>query len=506
MIEVLPIKVLTQEDTLIFGSLNVALGKLSRAGLPVASGIVVTPPNLKLKTILEHHDFGSREVFEQNLTLVKKEINAIAVPEILKKEAGKHNHFLVNQKLIKSTKDLWLLLLSIWIDQIKVRLWKDGFYKGITEGLEPQIVIFVKKVEALGNAYFDPIQDDTVINVKQGKLHPNDLRKLDQVVKEANKKLFIPHEYEWIVDDGIKLTGIKPFTQSHIYPDVSIQHTQYVPLRGNGVYKEEKVDKVKSAVKVFLDLSTGLVVEREVDGVYIASEKIFDLNKPRDSFEDLVFKLVESATTFPDLPVLFKLADKSEGMGKVRGTLRLLHQKSLFDPMVDALDFIRHKRGLTNVHIVIPFVRGVNEFLQIKRELAVKKLSRKNSLELWMEVAVPENIINLEDYLVAGLDGVILNLDELVSFMNGFDNTQEEMTFYKKEVNGLLKFLEDSLKLLHKSKIPFIAAGTLSLYPQVLEFLVEKGVYGIVAERYEAPSAKDLLHQTEKRVILKRYA
>lgn len=268
---------------------------------------------------------------------------------------------------------------------------------------------------------------------------------------------------------------------------------------------------LKSAVRVFLDMSTGLVVEKEldpdsigVDGVYIASEKIFDLNKPRDSFEDLVLRLVDSATTFSDKPILFKLADKSEGMGKVRGTLRLLHQKSLFDPMVDALDFVRHKRGLTNVHIVAPFVRGVNEFLQIKRELAVKKLSRKNSLQQWLEIAVPENIINLEEYLVAGLDGIVLNLDELNSHLNGFDHTQEDLVFYKNEVGGLLKFIEDGLKLLHKSKVPFIAVGSLSLYPQVLEFLVEKGVYGMVVERYEAPAAHELLHQTEKRLILQK--
>ncbi|MBU1032172.1 hypothetical protein KKE03_04620, partial [Patescibacteria group bacterium] len=78
--------------------------------------------------------------------------------------------------------------------------------------------------------------------------------------------------------------------------------------------------------------------------------------------------------------------------------------------------------------------------------------------------------------------------------------------FYKSEVEGLLKFLEDPLKLLHKSKIPFIASGSLTFEQKVLEFLVEKGVYGVVAEKYEAHSAKDLLYQVEKRIILRRTA
>ena len=203
MIEVLPIRILTDEDSPIFGSLNVALGRLERVAIPVANGIVVTAPHLKLRTTLEHYDFDSKEVFEQSLSLVRREINATPVPEILYKEVGKHRKFLLNGEEIKGIKNLWLKLLHGWIDQIKQRLWKDGFFKGITENLDPQVVIFVKKVEARGSAHFDSLQDDTVINVKQGKLHPNDLKKLDEIVRLANKKLFIPHEYEWIVDGGV---------------------------------------------------------------------------------------------------------------------------------------------------------------------------------------------------------------------------------------------------------------------------------------------------------------
>ena len=263
--------------------------------------------------------------------------------------------------------------------------------------------------------------------------------------------------------------------------------------------------------KVFLDFSEGFTIEKDVDpdligvdGIFIASEKIFDLNKPQDSFENLVFRVVESAITFPDSPVLVKLADKSEGMGKVRGSLRLLHQKSLFDPLMEVLDFARHKKDLLNVHIVIPFVRGVNELLQIQRELAVKKLMRKNSLQIWMEVATPENIVNLENYLMGGIDGVVLNLNELIAFFNGFDPQEGNLAFYKNEIDGLLKFLEDGIRVLHKSKVPFIAYGSLTLDQKVLEFLVEKGVYGIVTERYEVHSAHDLLYQMEKRIVLRR--
>ncbi|MDD5415856.1 MAG: hypothetical protein PHE48_02510 [Candidatus Daviesbacteria bacterium] len=494
MIEVLPIRLLTDEDAPIFGSLNLNLAKLFRSGVPVGSGLVVTPPQFKLKTVLENYDFGTKEVFQQSLTLVKREIRSIPVPDVLINGVNPtHRNFLLNGEKISSIKNLWLKLLSIWIEQIENKLWNNGFYPGITRDLDPQIVIFVKKMESSGNAYYDQLQDDVEVQVKTGKLYPNDLKKIIEIVQIADKKLFIPHEYEWVLDGGVKLVGLKQYT-----PSVTIEPTPIVAgSRGTPC-------EARNAVKVFLDLSAGLTFEKEVDGIYIASEKIFDLDNPSESFENLVSRLVEGAMTFPNSPIFLKLADKSEGMGKVRGTLRLLHQKSLFDPLAKVLDFARHKKGLTNVHIVVPFVRGVTELLKMKRELAVRKLSRKNSLQLWMEVAVPENIVNLEDYLVAGIDGVVLNLDELVSYLNGVDCSEEDLVFYKSEVSGLLKFLEDGIKLLHKSKVPFMVYGSLVLTPKVLEFLVEKGVYGVVVEKYEAHSAKDLLHQAEKRMILKR--
>lgn len=496
MVEILPIKLLTDEDAPIYGTLNVSLGKLFRAGFPVTSGFVIAPPNIKLKTTLEHFDFSSKELFQQSLTLLKKEIRSIAVPEILKTEAGKHKAFLLNGKLLKGVSSLWFSLLDLWLDQIKERIWNQGFYQGITNDLDPQAVSFVKKPQALGIAYFDALQDDVNVNTKFGKLHPNDLKKIVEITQAANKKLFFSYEYEWVLDQGVQLTRVLPYT-----PVFNAPETSYPIASGSRASPCEA--KSRSAVKIFADLSNGFTTEENIDGVFIASEKIFDLNLPNKSFEQLVVRLVESAISFPECPVFLKLADKSEGMGKLRGSLRLLHQKSLIEPLLEALDFARHKKGLNNIHIVIPFVRSVSELSQVKKVLATKKFVRKPSLEIWMEVAVPENIVNLEKYLLEGLDGVVFNLDELIAHLNGFDPFEENLAFYKNEIEGLMKFLEDAIKLLHKSKIPFIAYGSLALYQKVLEFLVEKGVYGVVVENYDTYSAKELLYQTEKRIILR---
>lgn len=499
MVEILPIKSLTDEDSFIFGKLNVALGNLARSGVDVAKGIVITPPELKLKTTLESFDFATREIFEQSLTLVKKELKSMQVPEILIKETKNHDNFLVDTKILKGVKNLWVYILEKWIDQIKQRLWNRGFYNGITSDLDPQVVIFTNKLSSIGYGHFDGLASDTVINILDGKLHPKDLQSLDNLIKTCDKKLFISHQYQWIYDKGVKITKVLPYI---LQPK---KETIF-----NGIKKDiSRVDNDKECtVKVFADLSTGFIESKKINGIYISSEKIFDPDKQRESFDNLALKIVESALFYPQLPILVKLPDESEGlpagrqgMGKVRGVLRLLHQKSLLSPVLDVLDFARHTKGLANIHIVIPFVRGVDELLQIKRELSVKKLMRKYSLKQWLEISNPENIVNLEDYLLAGIDGVVFNIDELMAHFNGFDYMEDELSFYKTQVKGLLKFVEDSLKLLNKSKVPFLLSGSINSYPGILEFFISKGVFGIVVEKYEVPSIKDFIYQLEKKAL-----
>ena len=366
------------------------------------------------------------------------------------------------------------------------------------------IVVFTSHLKAYGATGLDE-EGEVTVSIAHGKIGPEQLKELDEVVVEANKRLLIPHEFNWILDGGVKLCGIKPYTPPIVIPaNAGIQSKDNIygsPIR-SGMTNGGNEKGTKNVVKILLDLSVGEIPPTDFDGIYLVGEKIYDLNKPQDSFDKLVLKIVECGNT--GKPVLLKLADKSEGMGKVRGALRLIHQKNLFDSFVEAVNFVREQKAWRNIQLVIPFVRGVSEFSEVKRLLAMKKLTRGNSVQIWMEVCIPENILNLEEYAVVGLDGFVLNMDELMSHINGFDLGEQELLYYKKDVKALLNFLEDGLKLAHKLKIPYIATGSIVLYPEVLEFLVEHGVYGVVVERYEADASKNFLQKMEKKLILSK--
>lgn len=496
MLEVLPIKLLSEDDALIFGKLNVEFGKLSRGSLSVADGFVVTPPTFKLQTVLNHYMLGNRELIEQSLVLVRKELQKQPIPQEVSHEIRKNESFFVEGKSFSDIQSLWHFLIDLWLDEIKSKIWKYGFSPDLTKNLTPQIVSFVKKVAAYGEAYFDEITGEVVVNIKQGDLDPGQHKELTDIIQAANKKLLIKHSYQWILDSKIKLIGINFYT-----PNEETVIIKKSPHEIVSVATDTK--RIAGVTKVFLDLSNGFVIEKNVDGAFIAAEKIINLNN-KDSFEELAFKLTETAKSLEDKKVLFKLPDIPETLGGVRGSLRLLHQESLLNPIVKIIKFLKKEKKLGNVQILIPFLRHSNEYKMIKKKLADEGINQDHDLQFWIEFTVGENLLNIEEYLKEGIDGVVLNLDELIGSLYGFNHTEDHFAYLKKEINGLTKFLGENIKKLKKEKVPVLAYGSLVYDISLLEYLVHEGINGVIVERYEALSMSELLYKLEKKMVLKK--
>ncbi len=475
--DILPIEKIRDEDGALVGTDLVNLARLAQLGFPVAPGIVITPIEIELRTVLKYFNLNDKEIFEQSLTLVRREILKIVVPENLAK--------ILSKKKIRA-QSIWQSLLEAWLSEVRTKVWQGGFKDGVTLGLSAQSIFFTQKIAISGNAFFDPVSDQVEVRLETGDLTPKIREQIDSLTTKANKRLFLPQIYHWIVEEKsekVQLVKLSPFTQSPLREAANISYPS----------PEEKREP-KSVTKVFLDLSEGLVVNPAVDGVLICGEK-------SENFKNLVFKLVEAGNTFSQQDVIFKFSDAVEHIGGVRGSLRLIHQKSLLQTEAQAFLFARNTKRLLSLSIAVPFVRSVNEFLEIKREISSLGITRKGSLKIWLEVAVPENIIHLEEYLSTGLDGILLNLDELSSWLGGFDDNLPESVFYQKGVKALLKFLEDAMKTLHKNRIPVLAMGNLSLHDDVLEFLISKGVYGVVSSLANSHSLHEHLKFLEKRHV-----
>lgn len=472
--ETAPIGTLDYPDKEIFGTNFYNLSQLKRLKFNVLDGIFISPPEIILETILKVIKEKDKEKFEQSLVLIKNEINKVPLPSDLKLKLKDHPLFFFEGKIYADQLSFWKKLLNDWLEEIRGRIWNLGFEFGISQNLSPKVAFYHLKEEfELGEAFFDPEKEETIINFIK-KLTPKELNFIDQMVLLANKKLYLPQIYSLIkTKDKIYLTGLKPFTSS-----MPFTKTESIIIPKNN---QEKV--IKKAMKIFLDLANGFAIDKNIDGLLIETKYSRD-------FEELVFRLYEGTLSYPGKEVFLKLPDELFD-----------HQK--FDEACSAFLFVRNKKNLLNLELIIPKLNSINELLSIKRELAVKNINRKGSLKIWLEMAIPENFINAENYLESGLDGIFLDLDILQKMLIAPKDDQPDLA--KIHVSTVIKFLKTYFKVFHAKKIPVIARGTLIFHPEILDFLIEKGCLGIIANTLvEAENLPEHLNFTEKRILLKK--
>lgn len=395
----------------------------------------------------------------------------------------------------------WHSLLEVWLNEIRARIWNQGLSPKLTQNLLAHPIFFTNPIIASGEASFNQQAQDSDIKITTGVLSPSELSLIDNLVKEGNQALFLPQVYFWIKDgkgsSSIKIVKLKGANEE-ITPE---DKPSIVPSPVSG--KKPR----KSALNVFLNLEDSVKFEENIQGLLIPAES--HQGKLEDSFEKLILQLVEAGQTFPASPVIFKLSNRADRFGGIRGTLRLLHQEVLFKSEVAAFLFARNKKGLLNLELAVPLTQSIDQFLEIKRELASLGVARRGSLKLWLEIAVLENIVNIKDYLNGGLDGVIFNFDELTAWLNGLDPSDSENTSLQppqlgsRQVKTLKIFLQQAVKEIHNLKLPMIALAN-SLSDDLLEFLVEVGFFGVVVKKIHLPAIHEHLQFLEKRLVRKR--
>jgi hypothetical protein len=474
--EILPIKSFTESDAPIFGLNIFNLAKLNMNGLPVCDCLALSPPDFLLQTIMKHMENETSEVFEQKMTLIKKEIENTLIPEEFIKELGTRSVYFLNNIKFHNKKDVWQKLLEIWLSEIKSNIFRLGFDKNIKAGLSSQLIYF-KENKNIIKAYFNP-DIPYVVTEADFELTPPISKKINDLVIKANKTLFIPQIY-YLTEKGgvVEIVYLQPYTQS-----------QPLSFEKDVVIKTDDQKKmIMSAVKVFLNLKTGFAVCDQAEGLIVEA-------KAEDDFDESTFRLLEGGLYYANKPVIFQLPENA-GF--------LLNKKEILEKLSKVFLFARNKKGLLNVELSLPNCSSVFEMLELKRTLATQGITRKGSMKIRQLISIPENVINLQNYLDEGLDGIIINLDDLQKYL--LNIVSENPEFTQNEVSALLKFIEPVFKVCHSSKVPIIAKGSLLMHPEVLDLLVEKGIYAVVANNpLEAENMPETLRWVEERVVSKK--
>lgn len=223
---------------------------------------------------------------------------------------------------------------------------------------------------------------------------------------------------------------------------------------------------------------------------------------PRTFFVDkLTEGIATLAAAFEGKPVLVRLSDfksneyanllggnlyepaEENPMIGYRGTSRYLSE--LFAPCFEmecrALRAVRNEMGFTNIQIMVPFVRTLEEAESVTALLAEHGLARaENGLKVVMMCEVPSNAVLAEDFLQY-FDGFSIGSNDLTQMTLGLDRDSELVAGQFDEQNeAVLQLVGQAIRACRKAgKYVGICGQGPSDFPEFAYWLVEQGIDSI---------------------------
>ncbi len=175
--------------------------------------------------------------------------------------------------------------------------------------------------------------------------------------------------------------------------------------------------------------------------------------------------------------------DEENPMVGFRGASRYYHEKYKegFALECEAMRKVRDDMGLTNVKLMIPFCRTVEEGKQVKRVMAENGLKRrKNGLEIYVMTEIPSNVILGEQFSEI-FDGFSIGSNDLTQLMLGIDRDSELVSDLFDEKNDAVKEVIGWAidKAHYKNRKIGLCGQAPSDFPEFAQFLVERGIDSI---------------------------
>jgi len=144
----------------------------------------------------------------------------------------------------------------------------------------------------------------------------------------------------------------------------------------------------------------------------------------------------------------------------------------------EAMKKVRNEMGLTNVKLMVPFCRTVEEGKRVVKVMADNGiLQGENGLEIYMMVEIPSNVVLIEEFGKV-FDGFSIGSNDLTQLTLGLDRDSAQVSHIFDERNqAVLDLIKTAITKARRmgNKIG-ICGQAPSDYPEFARFLVECGI------------------------------
>ena len=170
-----------------------------------------------------------------------------------------------------------------------------------------------------------------------------------------------------------------------------------------------------------------------------------------------------------------------------------------------AIRKVREEHGLTNVVVMLPFVRTPEELVIAKEIMAEEGLVQSVDFKIWIMAEVPSVVMQAEEF-AQHVDGFSIGSNDLTQLIMGADRDSEIMNTMgyfderNKAVKKAIKIIIDAGRKYGKT-VSICGQGP-SQYPEFTEFLVREGITSVSVNPDTVASTRRLISQVEQSIIL----
>jgi pyruvate,water dikinase len=165
-----------------------------------------------------------------------------------------------------------------------------------------------------------------------------------------------------------------------------------------------------------------------------------------------------------------------------------------------AMKRVREAMGLTNVKLMIPFCRRIEEAERVLAEMARHGLERgQNGLEIYVMCEIPNNVL-LADGFARLFDGFSIGSNDLTQLALGVDRDSEIVAFdFDERDEGVKALIGMAIAGARRNRRHIGICGQApSDYPEIVEFLVKAGIDSISVNPDAAVRTRELVYRAER--------
>ena len=271
--------------------------------------------------------------------------------------------------------------------------------------------------------------------------------------------------------------------------------------------------KIKTKTKLYVLLAEPEMAEqvaaRDVDGVGLLRAEFIMARMPghprymlhegkSQQYTDILSKNIATFTkAFYPRPVVYRTTDfktneyrnlrggdkyeelEENPMIGYRGCSRYTREIEVFRMEIDAIKKVCETYD--NLYVMLPFVRFVSDIEQLRNIFVSEGLYNFPKFKLWMMVEVPSNIILIDKFIDAGVDGISIGSNDLTQLILGIDRDNYKLAKQFDERNeAVMMAIEKAVTAAKQKGITSSICGQApSVYPEITEKLVRWGITSI---------------------------